>query len=54
MKYIGMKVAVQTAGDAVSTYLKKAMDSPAQPQDAVSGEAKKAPKIKDFLKALSQ
>ena len=56
MKYIGRKVAVQTAGDAVSGYLKKAMDASgsAQPSGAAPGsESGKPPKIKDFLKALA-
>lgn len=55
MKYIGTKVAVQTAGDAVSGYLKKAMDaSAAQEGSGAPADSKKPPKIKDFLKALSQ
>jgi hypothetical protein len=54
MKYIGRKIAVEAAGDVVSDYLKKVTDTQAAANGA--GEAspsKKPPKLKDFLKAIS-
>jgi hypothetical protein len=57
MKYIGRKVAIEAAGDVVSDYLKKATDAQAASGKANgAGEAnlsKKAPKLKDFLKAIA-
>jgi uncharacterized protein involved in outer membrane biogenesis len=54
-KYIGQKVAIQTAGDVISGYLKKAAegDGSAKSAAADSSSAAKPPKIKDFLKALA-
>jgi hypothetical protein len=53
MKYIGRKIAVETAGDVVSGYLKKATEA----KDTAQGQSPnptKPPKIKDFLKALAE
>lgn len=56
MKYIGTKVAVQTAGDAVSGYLKKAMEANGSDSSSAAAQtgSSKPPKIKDFLKALTE
>jgi hypothetical protein len=51
MKYIGRKIAIDTAGDVVSGYLKKATEAQAGAGEA--NTSKKPPKLKDFLKAIS-
>jgi len=54
MKYIGQRVAVQAAGDALSGYLQKA----AAPDQAAAAQQPaapaKAPKVKDLLKAFAE
>jgi uncharacterized protein involved in outer membrane biogenesis len=51
MKYIGRKIAIDTAGDALSGYFKKATDAQAAASGASPSD--KPPKLKDFLKALA-
>lgn len=57
MKYIGRKIAIDTAGDVMSDYLKKATEAQGAASGASgasdTGSSKKAPKLKDFLKALA-
>jgi uncharacterized protein involved in outer membrane biogenesis len=60
MKYIGRKIAIDTAGDALSGYLKKAAEiqndagaANAASQASEESPSKKAPKLKDFLKAIA-
>lgn len=56
-KYIGRKIAVEAAGDAVSGYLKKVSEAQAETQPAggapAAGATQKPPKLKDFLKAIA-
>lgn len=52
MKYIGQKVAVRTASDVISGYLKKATEGDGASQSQAAG-SEKPPKIKDFLKAFA-
>ena len=59
LKYIGKRVAVQTAGDAVSGYLQKALGDGQQSgaAQAAGGEPAspaKVPKLKDLLKAFAE
>ncbi|MCX5678741.1 MAG: hypothetical protein NTY76_06505 [Candidatus Omnitrophica bacterium] len=51
MKYIGTKVAVQKAGDAVAGFIQKASESSADPGSAGISSGK-FPKLKDLIKGL--